>query len=1013
MTREFKSAFASPARNPKGGFALLVIITLLAFVVVLLLGFAASTRIEIAIAGHTQRTAQARANALLALDLALAQLQRHAGPDQRVTATAAAFNPVVGAVHYTGVWDATTTGPAPLTWLVSGNELAPPGSPPFTPAEPGSALVELIGRNTTGNPEPGPASVLAPLQELSASGLPGAPADQPVVIGRYAWWVGDQGVKASVAVPDRTDEIAYAPFASTELRLRLRQQLPLGAGPVDTAGVPVFEPHGPDNSTLVTGNRILALSQVAFLRTPTGTAVGVERVRANVHSWSPNNAAVLADTLRGGLRRDLSLRPESLGEAFAAWADYPAYMEPPDPAAAAAAAPNPPAPLPNYDADNPLRRRYRITPPAMPDAAGIAPVLTYFHLLFGVRKQNAAAPFTLSLRWAAALWNPYTSAFVPEDLRLEITGLPESLALRNAATGVTEATVSLAELYGEPLRVILPWTHATVAPEPEKKSWLPGRVYNWVFAHDAPFVRGDDHPGRFDSRNLGGFANGLLVSLPGTSSVNGNTPLALRVSQPTTLTVRLVRARDGAILATYTSPEYDEVPTTTPRPAGHNTSQLGFLFRLPESFDMPATPGAWLSSAQPDPRRSDFPGIALRAVPNGPNPAAYENFITISSPERLLDRDITRGLSYNEDVPLFELPRSPLLSVGQLQHFPVAGARPFAIGNPWGSEVRLNGLPANALFDRFFFSGLVPGCAPDLAQRQPLSNPLLAVPRRNADGTPVTLDDLAAAAGARSSALLLQEGTFNANAVDAVAWASVLRGIRFSAPRTFSYLDADPRTGTAADTQRVAVSSAHAHIFRFAQSAQETYKADDDYPQSVFSGTGPVINTHLFRRGLRTLDGGQLMRLATAIADSVRAYQRVNGPFRSLEEFLGPLPGPDFGGRSVMEMAIEEAGINDTIPEFSSQWLTQADLMTALAPVLFARSDTFLLRAYGEAVNPATGATEGRAWCEAVVQRTSGYFDAAADDAAVAPAKLTSPLNALHGRRIKAVSFRWLTRSDI
>ena len=49
---------------------------------------------------------------------------------------------------------------------------------------------------------------------------------------------------------------------------------------------------------------------------------------------------------------------------------------------------------------------------------------------------------------------------------------------------------------------------------------------------------------------------------------------------------------------------------------------------------------------------------------------------------------------------------------------------------------------------------------------------------------------------------------------------------------------------------------------------------------------------------------------------------------------------------------------------------------TALAPVLFARSDTFLVRAYGEAYNPATQSAEGKAWCEALVQRLPEYVDA-------------------------------------
>jgi hypothetical protein len=99
--------------------------------------------------------------------------------------------------------------------------------------------------------------------------------------------------------------------------------------------------------------------------------------------------------------------------------------------------------------------------------------------------------------------------------------------------------------------------------------------------------------------------------------------------------------------------------------------------------------------------------------------------------------------------------------------------------------------------------------------------------------------------------------------------------------------------------------------------------------------------------------------------------------------------------------------------EFSSQYLTQADIMTALAPVLFARSDTFVIRAYGESLNPVTAAIEGRAWCEATVQRLPDYMEATVDAPEVAPAALTSQINQQLGRRFKVVSFRWLTRADL
>jgi hypothetical protein len=101
---------------------------------------------------------------------------------------------------------------------------------------------------------------------------------------------------------------------------------------------------------------------------------------------------------------------------------------------------------------------------------------------------------------------------------------------------------------------------------------------------------------------------------------------------------------------------------------------------------------------------------------------------------------------------------------------------------------------------------------------------------------------------------------------------------------------------------------------------------------------------------------------------------------------------------------------------FSPGFLTQADLLNSLGPVLTARSDTFRVRTYGDTVNPATGITESKAWCEAIVQRLPDYVDAslpAETDLNVTPASSAKTTNLTFGRRFKIVSFRWLSANDI
>jgi hypothetical protein len=295
-----------------------------------------------------------------------------------------------------------------------------------------------------------------------------------------------------------------------------------------------------------------------------------------------------------------------------------------------------------------------------------------------------------------------------------------------------------------------------------------------------------------------------------------------------------------------------------------------------------------------------------------------------------------------------------------------------------------------------------------------LPNPLLKpLPRNSATGAPVTLANLQNAPNQQSSKFLLQGGAFNFNSVNPAAWAAVLRAVRFSAAFDFNYLDVSATTGTAADSATAAAGFTDPAFVRFSQSAQEVYKADNNYAQSQFGGGGPVLSTPLYRRGVRTLAANEISALANAIVALVSQRQNTSGPFHSLEEFLSPATT---GNPSLLEQAILNANLNVNVPYFSSQFLTQGDIMTALAPVLFPRSDTFVIRTYGEAVNPTTNVTEGRAWCEAVAQRVPDYFDSSAatgDAAEVAPVALTSTINQSFGRRFKIISFRWLTRSDI
>lgn len=305
---------------PRRGFALLVTIVLVAFLVLVLVGLASFTRVETQIATNNTRLAQARSNALFGLGLALGQLQRHAGPDQRVTARADIDSANSGNPLWTGVWDATPpdaavpthaaapTSPSPLTWLVSGNEtngvaITPVASPVTSPDE-SDDTVWLV-RRALGHDLPDALRVRlnkTPIN-VAAEQIPGADASSgPVRSGSYAWWVSDEGVKAKINVGDpyRTEN-ADSPEAAWRREAAPRPGLDL----LDHEALATA--FATTTDALETARaRVLSYEQLPMLHAALAATDGLEQAALSVHDLTTVGQGVLADTLRGGLRRDLT-----------------------------------------------------------------------------------------------------------------------------------------------------------------------------------------------------------------------------------------------------------------------------------------------------------------------------------------------------------------------------------------------------------------------------------------------------------------------------------------------------------------------------------------------------------------------------------------------------------------------------------------------------------------------------------------------------------------------------------
>jgi hypothetical protein len=171
----------------------------------------------------------------------------------------------------------------------------------------------------------------------------------------------------------------------------------------------------------------------------------------------------------------------------------------------------------------------------------------------------------------------------------------------------------------------------------------------------------------------------------------------------------------------------------------------------------------------------------------------------------------------------------------------------------------------------------------------------------------------------------------------------------------------------------------------------------------------------------------------TGLASEIVKQVKLRGPFQSVSEFVNRRLTEDaLGDYGALQAAINasninasqswdvDAPINDSeiggtgtgsTSDGAPDQLTQADLLNRLAPSLTVRGDTFRIRAYGE-VQGIFGNVSS-AICEAVVQRTHDYVDSS-DASNVAYRDLTpSSPNQIFGRKLKIVSFRWLSQDEI
>lgn len=295
-----------------GGFALVVALSLMAFVLLLIISITTLVQVESQSARIETAKLEAKQAALLGLQVAIGELQKFAGPDQRITATAEILSndnsktPSQGRNRWVGVWDSSSYSPASPDaktfnrWLVSSNESS--GFSSETHANDGTLRQSLNifqAVDASGN------RVLAndvvvdkiPIEQVASS-----------TESYYAYWVEDNGVKADlswnegefsqverkqVARLSSTPGVDYAVFAGD------------ATSPFKGQVAHPLEKDSGNNDWLANMDKVVSNSGVPLA--VGGNSQSDDWLNSVRHDVTFGSRAVLCDVKNGGLRRDLSL----------------------------------------------------------------------------------------------------------------------------------------------------------------------------------------------------------------------------------------------------------------------------------------------------------------------------------------------------------------------------------------------------------------------------------------------------------------------------------------------------------------------------------------------------------------------------------------------------------------------------------------------------------------------------------------------------------------------------------
>jgi hypothetical protein len=984
------------------GFALVLALLLMAFVLLLILSMTTLLQVESRAASNSLQILHARENARLALMLAIGQLQKHAGPDQRVTARAdilgdGNFDP--SCRFWTGVWDSTDPAATP-TWLVSGVSVSPRIAPPVP------ITMEVGFSASSHHPD------------QSNHFLPTRVTAQDLDHGQYAWWISDEGLKAATSFHQALHEALEAlPEGERYLDYNLNSNKVLHARHDPNFDYHLlFDINDPGSSTKVLMDHVIYQDQVAILAANKSQDDRDTIQAAFRHDHTLRNRFVLSDPRNGGLKKDLSfLKTLDFSTTTQAQLDTlynePNHLITKESIQLVQFRGNPTAHPSNEIIGMQLGEDTIETTEAKANHFDLLPVITELQISLGIAAEdgNAAHSSTtdssvyLVYKVYLELWNPYTVPIMIGD-----NNLPDSLGFSDIAVEIKNLpnfnitnNNSASSAIGSIPNIRVKWSDHR-----RPKILRPGMVFRTSLPLDSGSLsnsHGDNNSGTIQQvlgvSILGNRSDNYTGSFTFNSSAVDITLQAINASnqEREMLTIELKNYSDFSIDYDYNS--YNKraswlkrVPTSSTGAWGMNTHSLevpgyAFAFRY-RMLDEQESPGSiadisnWLSEYDIRSRSisvdisswdlneawTSTPALPYDFSVNGAD-ADLSTFEPSESfkGDHFFHYETSGSYTGRRDriARFIDPPISEVTDLGAFRSLKYKDYTANSIGSSWGGDL-------NDHYDRYYFSTLPDPKIIEWDGVAPLANGRAA----HHVEIPQLIDPNAA------EHLFIENG-FNLNSTSKQSWKSLLSSKSFPENTYgFRYEQADdsnpPEWDThAAAIERITVTQPQAMVHNLSERASDSRfnfvsrAGSTDYLNAFSIDNLNWLNSlqyPTFYQSIRELTEADVAALSTAIVQQLQQYHKANGhPPLSMAAWLNSGLLQD-AINAVPSLNNRKNG-TDLIPAHTPAHISQATLLNALGPFSFVRSDTFRIRAYGAAQNESNDELQSEAYLEAVLQR--------------------------------------------